>query len=411
MSRSTFVAVLVALAVAVAGGDVPVRAQQQPFVVGLLLPLTGNFAAPGHYMADGFELYLKQHHDMLGGRNVVVVKGDSQGNPAVGVTQARRLVEEGHANVIVGPLSSAVDLAIIPYLTSHRIPAIYPILGPDEITQRSPAPYVLRTGSTSSQTTQPLGDYAYKTLKYRRVATIAYDFSFGWESIGGMAATFEDDGGKVTKQIWTPITTGDYSSYLSDLPRDVDAVFCSFSGAAAVNFIKQYKAFGLKMPLVCQGNTVDESTLPATGPAAVGLVSALHYTPTLQTPANEAFVRAYTKAYGHGPSYYAEGTYVAGLVLDQAIGALHGDVSDPDRFMRALKSVDIKDAPRGPIVFDRYGNPVQNVYIRRTEMVHGNLENVVIETIPKVSQFWTFTPSAFMAHPTYSRTYPGCNAC
>ena len=403
-------AALLAGAVLFAGA--PVRAaDERPIKIGLLIPTSGNFAAPGRYMKEGLELYLKEHGAALGGRKVVVAEGDTQGNPAVGLTQVRRLVEEEHVDVIVGPLSNAVDLAIIPYLTAHKVPALYPVLSPDEITQRSPAEYVVRTSAASSQTTQPLGDYAYKTLNYRKVATIAFDFNFGWESIGGMMATFQDDGGKVVKQIWTPITTSDYSPYLSALPRDVDAVFCSFSGAAAVNFIKQYNSFGLKMPLVCQGNTVDESTLPATGAPAAGIISALHYSPALASAQNKKFVAAYSDAFGHEPSYYAEGTYDAALVLDAAISALRGDISNTANFLRALRSVDIKNAPRGPLKFDAHNNPVENVYIRRTESVNGKLENVVIKTYPDVSQFWTYKPETFLARAVYSRTFPECNGC
>ncbi|TAM72478.1 ABC transporter substrate-binding protein [bacterium] len=404
-------AAVTATAAPVAAAPAPVVAEQQPITIGLLIPTSGNFAAPGQYMKEGFELYLKQHDDTLGGRKVVVIQADSGGNPATGLTQARRLVEQDHVNIIVGPLSTAVDQAIIPYITSHKVPAIFPVLSPDDITQRMPAAYVVRTSPASSQTTQPLGDYAYKTLKYRKVATIAYDFSFGWESIGGFVQTFQSDGGKVLKQLWTPVATSDYGPYLSELPRNVDAIMCSFSGAAAVNFIKQYKAFGLKTPLICQGNTTDESTLPATGPAALGILTALHYSTALDRPQNKQFVAAYTKAYGHQPSYYGEGTYDAALVLAGAVGKLHGNIADTQKFIAAMRSLHVTEAPRGPLVFDRYGNPDQNVYIRKVEMIGGKLENVVTETMPNVSQFWTYDPVATLQHPVYSRDYPVCNAC
>ena len=404
-------ALVVAAAVVTAGVVPAAAAEQQPIAVGLLIPTSGNFAAPGQYMKEGFELYLKQHDGTLGGRKVVVIQADSGGNPAVGLTQARRLVEQDHVSIIVGPLSTAVDQAIIPYITSHKVPAIFPVLSPDDITQRMPAAYVVRTSAASSQTTQPLGDYAYKTLKYRKVATIAYDFSFGWESVGGFVEAFQHDGGSVLKQLWTPVATSDYGPYLSELPRNVDAVMCSFSGAAAVNFIKQYKAFGLKAPLICQGNTTDESTLPATGPAALGILTALHYSTALDRAQNKSFVAAYTKAYGHQPSYYGEGTYDAALVLAAAIGKLHGDISDTQKFIATMRSMHVTEAPRGPLAFDRYGNPDQNVYIRKVEMSGGRLENVVIDTISNVSQFWTYDPAAALQHPVYSRSYPVCNAC
>jgi branched-chain amino acid transport system substrate-binding protein len=382
-----------------------------PLKIGLLIPVTGVFAAPGAYMREGLELYLKEHHNQLAGRDVQVVTADDQGNPAVGLTEIRRLVEQEHVDVIFGPLSAAVGSALVPYIDQHKIPTIYPIVSSDDLTQRTPSDWIARTGWTSSQPTHVLADYAYKTLKYRTAATIAYDFNFGWESIGGFVDTFQRDGGKVVKQIWTPTVTPDYSSYLSAIPRNVDVVMCSFSGTAAVNFIHQYRAFGLKMPLICQGNTTDESTLTAEGPDAVGIITALQYSATLDTPTNKAFAAAYTAAYGHVPSYYAEGTYVGAAVLERGLDEVHGDTSDAAAFARALKHATLPNAPRGPISLDTYGNPVQNIYIRRVEQHGDRLENTVLQTYPHVSQFWTENPKDYLAHPVYSRTYPVCNAC
>jgi branched-chain amino acid transport system substrate-binding protein len=386
-------------------------AQAKTFKIGLLLPVTGNFAAPGKFMREGLDLYLEEHHGMLGGMKAEVDVADDQGNPSVGLTQIRKLVESDHVDVIFGPLSAAVGSAIVPYIEQHKVPSVYPIVSSDDLTQRTPSDYIVRTEWTSSQPTHVLGDYAYKTLKYRKVATVAYDFNFGWESLAGFVDTFQQDGGKVVKQVWTPLVTSDYSPYLSTIPRDVDAVMCSFSGSAAVNFIKQYRAFGLKMPLLCQGNTTDESTLQETGPEAVGIVTALQYSAALRSPANETFVAAYTKAYGHEPSYYAEGTYVGAQYLDRGLAAVHGNISDPVAFVKAMRAVAVTNAPRGPIKLDDHGNPVENIYIRKVESQNGHLANVVVKTYPNVSQFWTYDPKQYLSKPAYSRTYPVCNAC
>ncbi len=385
-------------------------AQGKVFKIGFLYPVTGIFAAPGKYMQEGLELYLKEHDGTLGGMKAEVVVADDQGNPSVGLTQLRKLVEQDHVDVVFGPLSAAVGSAIVPYLEEHKVAAVYPIVSSDDLTQRTPSAYIARTEWTSSQPTHVLGDYAYKTLKYRKVATIAYDFNFGWESLGGFIDTFQRDGGKVVKEVWTPLVTSDYSPYLSALPHDVDAVTCSFSGAAAVNFIKQYRAFGLKMPLICQGNTTDESTLQAS-PDAVGMITALQYSAAIKSPANEKFVAAYTKAYGHEPSYYAEGTYVGAEYLDRGIAAVKGNTSDAAAFVKAIRAVRITDAPRGPLRLDDRGNPVENIYIRRVELQNGKLANDVIATYPNVSQFWTYPPADYLKQPAYDRTHPVCNAC
>ena len=395
------------------GGLAPTADAQAParsFKVGLLYPVTGVFAAPGRYMQEGLELYLKEHNNTLGGRKVEVDVADDQANPSVGLTQIRKLVEQNHVDVIFGPLSAAVGSAIVPYLEQHRVAAVYPIVSSDDLTQRTPSEYIVRTGWTSSQPTHVLADYAYKTLKYRTVATIAHDFSFGWESVGGFIDTFQRDGGKVTKQVWTPLVTSDYAPYLSALPRNIDAVMCSFSGLAAINFVKQYRASGLEMPLICQGNTTDESTLQDS-PGAVGMITALQYSAGLQSPANQRFVSAYTRAFGHAPSWYSEAAYVGAQYLDRGLAAVKGNSADAVGLVKAIRAVRVTDAPRGPVHFDDYGNPVQNVYIRRVERRNGMLENAVLQTYPNVSQFWIYNPAEFLKQPVYDRTHPACDGC
>jgi branched-chain amino acid transport system substrate-binding protein len=377
-----------------------------PIKIGFLYPQTGVFAAPGQYMANGLTLFLQQHHYTLAGRQIQVITADSQGNPQVALTQAEKLVEQDHVNLLFGPLSAAEGAALVPFIDQQHIPTIMPIVSEDDLTQRTISPWIVRTGWTSSQTTQPLGYYAAKVLKYKKVATIGYDFNFGWESVGGFVQTFQQNGGKVVSQIWTPLTTTNYAPYLSQIPKGIDAVMISFSGSAAISFIQQYRQFGLKYPLIAQGNTTDESTLQAEGPDAIGILSALHYSANLQNKYNKAFVTAYRKAFHTSPSYYSEGTYVGGMFLAAGLEAVHGNISNTSAFLAAMHHASIPNAPRGPITMDKYGNPIENVYIRKVEQVGNHLANVVVYTFPKVSQFWTTPPAVFLKHPVYSRTYP-----
>lgn len=381
-----------------------------PLKIGFLYPETGIFAAPGQYMNEGLTLFLTQHHYTLAGRKIEVITADTQGNPNVAITQAEKLIEQDHVNLLFGPLTAAEGVALLPVINRFHIPTIYPIVSSDNLTQRTISPYIVRTGWTSSQTTQPLGWYAYHVLHYRRVATIAYDFSFGWESVGGFVNSFQHEGGKVVKEIWTPLTTTNYAPYLSQIPKNIDAVFVSYSGSAAINFIHQYRQFGLKLPIIAQGNTTDESTLAAEGPQAIGIISALHYSAALKTPANERFVKAYVAMWHHVPSYYSEGTYVGGMFLLAGLEAVHGNINNTARFIAAMRHARLV-APRGPIRMDAYGNPIENVYIRKVEKVHGQLQNTVIYTFHNVSQFWTWPPKEFLKQPVYSRSFPACNAC
>jgi branched-chain amino acid transport system substrate-binding protein len=74
--------------------------------------------------------------------------------------------------------------------------------------------------------------------------------------------------------------------------------------------------------------------------------------------------------------------------------------------MNAMKNLKITGTPRGDFKLDNYGNPIQNAYIRKVEKVGGKLQNTVIKTYPRVSQFWTWSPEEYLKKPLYSRDYP-----
>jgi len=87
-------------------------------------------------------------------------------------------------------------------------------------------------------------------------------------------------------------------------------------------------------------------------------------------------------------------------------------VEDREAFLAALRRVEIADAIRGPVKLDAYGNPIQNIYIRKVERnKDGELQNTVVVTIPAVSQFWKYNPDEFLKQPLYTRDVPPCRGC
>src|SRR5205814_992274 len=168
--------------------------------------------------------------------------------------------------------------------------------------------------------------------------------------------------------------------------RKIPAIYPTVSGADALRFGKQFAEAGLKekLPLIGGGTFTDEHVLRVQGDEVLGVVTALHYSAALGTPANKKFAAAYEAKFKQAPSYYSEGTYVAGIALKAALEATGGDIENVDRFLGALRRVDLSDAPRGPMKFDDFGNPIQNVYVRRVEKVNGRLQNTVVHTFPSV---------------------------
>jgi len=405
----TLIVIMVGLLVALDPG----WAQKGPIKIGLILPETGPLAANGKDMANGLQLFFEEQGWKVAGREVKLITEDDEGKPPTGLAKARSLVESQGVHVLMGPLSAAVGYAVAGYVTDKKVPTIFPIVSAEDITQRKRSAYIVRTGWSSAQPSQPFGKWVYDNLGYRKIAMIGYDFAFGWEVAGGFQRTFEDAGGQVVQKLWPPLGNADFAPYLAQLRRDVDAVFCIFSGADALRFAKQYSEAGLKskLPLIGGGTFTDEHVLRTMGDEVLGVVTALHYSAALATPANKKFVQAYEAKFKQIPSYYSEGAYVGGLALKAALVATGGDVENGEKLLGALRRVDLSDAPRGPIRFDDYGNPVENIYVRKVERVGSQLHNTVIYTFPNVSQFWTFKPEEFLRNPVYSRDYPPCKHC
>src|SRR5512138_950173 len=333
------------------------EAQKGPIRVGFMSSLTGPLSPNGKDMLNSFELFLEEQGGKLGGREVKLIAEDDAGNPATGLTKLRGMVEGQGIQLLVGPLSAAVGYAIRDYIDGKKVPAIYPIVSGEDITQRKRSPYIVRTGWSSSQPSHPFGKWVYDNLKYKRIAMIGYDFAFGWEVAAGFHRTFEEAGGQIVQKLWPPQGNADYGPYLAQLKRDVDAIYCVFSGSDALRFVKQYSEAGLKarLPLVSGGTVTDEHVLRSMGDEALGILSALHYSAALDTPANKKFAAAYEAKYKQIPSYYSEGTYVAGLIVKSALEATGGDIEDTNKFLTAMRKVSLSDLPRGPFKFDEYG--------------------------------------------------------
>ena len=250
-------------------------AQKGPIKVALLLPQTGPLAANGKDMINGMQLFFEEQGYRLAGREVKLIIEDDAGTPATGLTKLRGLVEGPGIHVLIGPLSAAVGYAVAPYIDGKKLPALFPIVSSEDITQRKRSASIVRTGWSSAQPSQPFGKWVYDNLGYRKIAMIGADFAFGWEVAAGFQRTFEESGGQIVQKLWPPLNTPDFAPYLAQLRRDVDAVYAVFSGADALRFSKQFAEAGLKgrLPLIGGGTFTDEHVLRTMGDEVLGVVS------------------------------------------------------------------------------------------------------------------------------------------
>jgi branched-chain amino acid transport system substrate-binding protein len=384
--------------------------------IGAPLALTGPIAAQAQEMVNGYNLYLEQTGGTLGGVPAEVVFEDTEADPNTVIAKTRKLVEQDQVHLIGGGALAFESLAIIDVADSNDIAFITPISSADDLTQRDLRPIFARPNMTSSQPNLAFGEWVYDNLDYRRIAVIAQDYAYGWESAGGFQYAFEDSGGEIVQKVWVPLDATDLTPFVRELNvEDVDAVYAMLVGAHVPRFVKTYTDFGLKeqAPIIGGPDMADEDALRAMAAEAAGLVTAHEYAAML--PSAEEFVQAYQEANDAVPSYWAESTYITAAWLDATIAGLveeeglsTGEVpqwirDNPEDFIEAFVATEI-ESPHGPLKLDEYHNVVTDVHI--FEVGDDGETKEVLDTIPQVTQFGSFDPEEFLANPVFSRDFP-----
>jgi branched-chain amino acid transport system substrate-binding protein len=380
---------VLALAAALLGGAfAPAAFADGKVTVGVILPLSGAFADQGKHYETGMQLYQQTYGATAAGKTVDLVVRDDQG-PASG-DLSRRLTQElilrDHADLIVGYSFTPNAMSAASLLTQAKKPAIIINAATSIITAKSP--YFTRISMTMSQVTYALGQWAAKN-GIKTAYTIVSDYAPGIDAETWFTKGFTSAGGKVLGADRTPLASVEYGAVLQRaIEAKPDAVF-SFDpgGDVAIAFMKQAteRLAGTGIKLMATGDVVDENLLPAMGDKIGGVISAFHYQTDLDNPANKKFLEVYHAKFGAkaSPSYRVVQGWDAMDLIYKTLAKTGGAV-DADAFMAALKGMKL-DSPRGPVEIDPATRDiVQNIYIRRTEIVDGTPRNASFATIKAV---------------------------
>jgi len=359
--------------------------------IGVLNPTTGALAAFGEWVNSGIELYFDSIDYAVEGASIELVFADTAGDPQQGLEQARRLVEQEGVDLLMGTVNSAVVVPLAQFAGEAEVPFIITVGGATAATGPDSSPFVFRTGMANGQQDRPLGWYTASELGLTRGALFVWDFLVGEERGGAFASGFTEAGGTIVTEQRPPLGTPDYGPYISQLdPTNTDVVYAFFAGPGAIAFVQQMSEFGLLPDLQLVGcDYLTVGVLQAMGDPAEGIVQGMQYAPVLDNPENQAFLALYEAEIGGEPNIYVEEGFLGGLVVATAIEAVGGDLSDMQRFLDALATLEV-NGPSGPLRFDEHGQSIRNVYITRVVRANdGSLTYEVLDVIEGVSQGWT----------------------
>jgi branched-chain amino acid transport system substrate-binding protein len=385
--------------------------------IGTIGPTTGWATIFGQGCLNGIKLALGEYNNEFNGVPIKVFSEDTKADVEVMRTKLDSLKTRDKVHLIIGPSLGHEGMAAVDWgARNPEVPMLIGYSAPEDITMRKATDSVIRPGWTGAQVIFNFGQYCAKDLGYKKVIIVGQDYSYPWDQAAGFIRGFLENGGEKVERIWHPVEAVDFSSIMAKLmsmSKEYDAVLNNSGGAQVIGFFKQWKQFGLDKiypQILGQANVPIVSMLSELGDSAMGVYSSLHYYDGNPSAANKKFRESFKKEYGHYPDVIAVQGYDAVHVAFKAMKAINGQVDDTKKFIAALRQVKMSgdESPRGPFYFDKYANPVQNIYIKKVVKKDGQLMNEAVKTYNNVSQFGPYADMAdkYMAAPATTRDYP-----
>ena len=340
----------------------PALAQDKTIKIGFISTFTGPPAAIGNDMKNSFELGLDHHGRKLGGLPVEVIYADDQTKPEVGVQKTQELIESNHVDFVVGYIWSNVLVASLKPLIDSKTMTVVTNAGASQFAGELCSPYAFSTSWQNDQTPAAVGLYMNQK-GVKSAFLIGPNYAAGKDMLAGVQQTFK---GQIVGQELTRWPDQlDFSAELSKArAAKPDAIFAFYPGGAGVQFVTQYVQAGLKgqIPLYT-AFTIDDLSLPRLKDLAVGIPGAQEWVNDLSNPANRKYVADYKAKYNASPSFYGAQTYDAVGLIDSAVTAVKGDLSNKEGMRKEIEKANFKSV-RGNFRFGNNHIPIQDFYLQ-----------------------------------------------
>ena len=356
---------IAALATVAAGAFLAASAAfaQAPIKIGFISSMSGPEGVIGRDLKDAFDLAIKNGGGKMGGRPVEMVYGDDQVKPDVGRQVADKMLDSDKVQIVTGINFSNVLLAVVkPVLDAG---AFYVNAGPSMLAGKQCNPHLFSVGFQNDNNFEGLGKYL-KDKGVKKVYFLAPNYPAGKDMLTGFKRYFQ---GQMDAEIFTAMGQLDYSAEIAQLrAAKPEAVVMFYPGGMGINFVKQYAQAGLmsQIPLYTGPGTVDQTTLPAIGDAALGMYTGAMWSEFLDNPASKKFYADFEAAYHRIPSQYAAQAYDTARVIQAAVDSIGGKIEDKAAFQKALENVKF-DSVRGNFKFNKNHFPIQDYYLVQVE--------------------------------------------
>ncbi|MGZ8514772.1 MAG: ABC transporter substrate-binding protein [Candidatus Limnocylindrales bacterium] len=325
--RSAWVAATAAAVVLVAAGcstgsSSPTAAQSGGEIkIGFFAPESGFAAADGESAYDAAQLAVKDINAAGGvnGSQLSLVNYDDASDAKQAVTIATKLTSQDNVTAVVSGSYSDQTLAAAPIFQRAGVP----MLAAYAVNPGIPATgdFIFQQDFTGQVEGKAAASALVKSLGASKVAIVAIKNDFGSALVEGFTSEANALGATIVATDSNDFGEKDFTPILQrDVSQGANGVFMAQYYSEAQQFITNWNALGLTMPLVGTEG-VDSTTqfFEPVGKAANGMVFTTPFNRDSSDPSVQSFVQAFTTAYGHAPDMVAATTYDSFMVLKQAM--------------------------------------------------------------------------------------------
>ena len=333
------------------------EASQEPIIIGVPLPLTGNLKEFGLMMKNSFEMAKASINEAGGinGRPVNIVFADDEGKAASVKTAFDKLAAARPA-MLVGGYASDPTYQMAKMAEKNNVPFVICTASADKITQRG-WKNIYRLNPPISEYTKGLEDFWIKIYKPKSMAIINENSMFGTGGAIRMIEFCQEKAIEIRAHINYDRNMATNPSYLISLlapltqePPDVIYMVAYLNDAVAL--VKQLQALNINS-LLCGGAggfTLEEFIIRV-GSSANNLMTASLWSEHVRYPGAAEYYAHYLAHYHKSPDYHGAEAYSALLVAAEALK--HSKSLSPQDIRHALNQIYMM-TPFGPVKFYSY---------------------------------------------------------
>lgn len=290
--------------------------------IGVIAPLTGNFAVLGERIKNGFELAKEDilKEEIVGSLEIVI---EDACQPAQAVSAAQKLINIDEVDILGGSFCVVGFVPVVPIFEEAKILTFNTAPNPDSVLNKK---YVISTNSSIKEKSEQIAQYAYDKLGARTVAVIYYNTQLGLDYNKYLSETFERAGGKVISSEVTLVDATDFRTQLTKIKgSDIDVIFVVQLANPLGNLLKQARELGIQSVIMGNSSNEDPTVIQSAGIAAEGFVIASDE-PFPKTDKINDFATRYKEKFGQEADVFAANSYDALWLQVEAYLECDGEV-------------------------------------------------------------------------------------